>query len=304
MEFEGTLHQLRTFVVVAEAGSVRTAADRLVVSQPAVSGALRALQDAVGIPLVEPNGRGIRLTAGGDRFADYAQRVLGLLDEAQAAAMSGQDPERGLVRVVAVTTAGEHLVPRALAGFRRDYPHVSVRLGVGTRDQVWAWMAQRQADVALGGRPPLGSGLRVQATAENRLVLVAAPTSGHGSETTLEALSSATWLFREEGSGTRATLEALLEQAEMHPPTLTLGSNGAVIEGAVAGLGVALVSSIAVARELAAGELVAIPARPLPLRRPWHAVTQADPVSTASLFVERLVAGAGTPYFAPADETA
>ncbi len=298
-----TLNQLRTFIAVADTGSVRGAAERLVVTQPAVSGSLRGLQQSPGAQLVESDGRGLRLSAAGEAFAAYVRRILGLLEEAVSAAAHGTDPAQGQVRIAAVTTAAEQLVPRALARFRRDYPHVDTRLRVGTRDEVWEWMADRHADVALAGRPPIGSGLAVRALAPNRLVLVAVPDIAAGARE-LSDLSSTTWLFHEEGSGTRATVEALLEQAELHPPTMTLGSNGAVVEGAVAGLGVALVSSIAVADELSRKELVVIEADPTPLDRPWHAVTQSDAAPTAMLFVERLVAGGGMPPFEFAHEMA
>ncbi|MGH8976241.1 MAG: LysR family transcriptional regulator, partial [Acidimicrobiia bacterium] len=81
-----TLGQLRTFLAVAETGSGRAASHRLVVTQPAVSAALAALQKEVGVALVAREGRGLRLTLAGTIFAGYARRILGLADEAVAAA--------------------------------------------------------------------------------------------------------------------------------------------------------------------------------------------------------------------------
>ena len=81
-----TLNQLRTFLAVAEAGSVRAAAEDLVVTQAAVSASLAALQKSLGVALLEPDGRGLRLTAAGRAYAGYVRRVLGLLDEAGRAA--------------------------------------------------------------------------------------------------------------------------------------------------------------------------------------------------------------------------
>ncbi len=110
-----TLTQLRTFLAVAETGSVRAAAEHLVVTEPAVSSAVAALQKELELALVAKDGRGLRLTDAGEVYAGYARRVLGLLDEARSAAAG--EAGGGLLRVAAVTTAGEQLLPALLAGF-------------------------------------------------------------------------------------------------------------------------------------------------------------------------------------------
>lgn len=285
-----TLHQLRAFVALAETGSVRAAAERLVVTQPAVSAALRALQDALGVDLVEPEGRGVRLTPAGRTFARYARQVLGLLEEGRLAAAGSDDPTQGRVRIAAVTTASEHVLPRSLALFRERYPAVGVTLEVGNREQVWAWMTSHEADVALAGRPPADSDLVVRALRPNELLVVAAPgVLPSDGQVPLTALADRTWLLREPGSGTRATLQALLAAEGIGPPFLTLGSNGAVVAGAVAGLGVTLISHAAIERQLAAGELIEVPTGSTPMQRPWHAVTHRQMAPTARLFVDHLL---------------
>lgn len=277
-----TLAQLRTFVAVAETGTVRDAAEQLLVTQSAVSASLAALQRSLGLQLVERDGRGLRLTPAGDVYADYARRVLGLLDEGAAAAAGGQDPARGRVRIAAVTTAGEHVLPPSLAGFRNRYPDVSLTLEVGTRERVWTLLGAHETDVVIAGRPPAGTGLHVRAVRSNELIVVAAPgTTGD--------IDHATWLLREPGSGTRATTEAFFESREADPPQLTLGSNGAVVAGATAGLGITLVSRDAVERELESGQLVSLPVEGTPLERPWHAVTGPHPTPTAELFLQYLL---------------
>src|SRR6185369_11351981 len=109
-----TLGQLRTFLAVASTGSVRAAADQLVVTQPAVSSALAAVRKQVGVALVARDGRGLRLTPAGEALAERARAALALLDEAVAAARGEADPDRGRLRLASVTTAGEHLAPPLL----------------------------------------------------------------------------------------------------------------------------------------------------------------------------------------------
>ena len=274
--------QLRTFVAVADAGTMRGAAEQLVVTQSAVSASLAALQRSLGLELVKRDGRGVRLTAAGEIYAGYARLVLGLLDEAASAAAGGEDPARGRVRIAAVTTAGEHVLPAYLASFRSRYPHASLTLEVGTRERVWALLSARETDVVIAGRPPPDSGLLTRAVRVNELVVVGA----RDGSTDVER---ATWLLREAGSGTRSTTEAFLESRDADPPRLTLGSNGAVVAGAVAGLGITLVSRDAVIRELQAGELVVLDVEGTPLVRPYHAVTRPEPTATTQLFLEHLL---------------
>src|SRR5919198_6117788 len=102
-----TIGQLRTFLAVAATGSVRAAAERLVVTQPAVSAALSALQREIGVPLVDRDGRGLRLTPAGRAFAEHARRALGLLDQGVAVATEAAEPARGRLRLAAVTTTPE-----------------------------------------------------------------------------------------------------------------------------------------------------------------------------------------------------
>ncbi len=297
-----TLSQLRAFVTVAGTGSVRQAAARLVVSQPAVSAALSALQQDLGVPLVARQGRGLVLTPAGEVFARYARQVLGLVEEARVAAAGQLHPERGRVRLAAVTTAGEHVLPPFLADFRSRFPEAEVELEVGNRNRVWELLGFREVDLAIGGRPPGDGRFSTLATRANPLVIVA-PTGQRGDgepvqavsphEVSLAELTTQVWLVREPGSGTRSTAEELFEDLGIAPPTLTLGSNGAIRESVRAGLGVTLISRDAVARELSRGVLEEWRYPALPLQRRWHAVGLAgeDLTPTAALFLAGLVDG-------------
>lgn len=291
-----TVARLRALVAVADSGSVRAAAGRLSVTESAVSSALAALAREVRAPLVEREGRGLRLTAAGASYAGYARQILGLHEEALAAARSGRDAEHGTVRVAAVTTAGEHLLPGQLASFLSAHPAVDLRLEVGSSERVWAMFAAHEADVMIGGKPPGGvTDAVIRATRPNLLVVVAAPavakmiTARSG---TLD-LNAVRWLQREAGSATREHGEALLAGLEVQPPRLTLGSSGAVIACAVAGLGATLAPREAVQDHLRDGDLEEIPVPGTPLRRPWRAVTHRQPPPAAVLLVSHLVENHG-----------
>jgi len=311
-----TLNQLRTFLAVAETGSVRAAAQDLVVTQAAVSASLAALQKSLGVGLLEPDGRGLRLTGAGQAYAGYVRRVLGLLDEAGRAAAAAADPERGELRIAAVTTAAEQILPGLLSGFRTRYPGLGVRLEAGNRDRVRGLLDRHQVDLVLGGRPEPGWDVEVLAERPHQLVVVAAPglaasaqeaapasrrpaeaapapgqtgtqapasgRPGPDGSRLLPWLARQAWLLREPGSGTRAATDALLTELDIAPLTLMVGSNGAIRESASVGLGVTLISRDAVAAELADGRLAALPVPGTPLHRDWYLVARPGPLPPAA----------------------
>jgi LysR family transcriptional regulator, low CO2-responsive transcriptional regulator len=194
-----------------------------------------------------------------------------------------------------VTTAGEHVLPEVLASFRARYPDAEIVLEVGNRTLVRDLLDHHEVDLAVGGRPPGGGGYTTLATRPNLLVLVAPAREGRPAgrsprAVTLDELAAAVWLLREPGSGTRSTSEELIEELGVAPPTLTVGSNGAIRECVQAGLGISLMSSNAVARELAAGLLEEWRAPGLPRARAWHMVARSSEElpATAALFVAHL----------------
>jgi LysR family transcriptional regulator, low CO2-responsive transcriptional regulator len=286
-----TFNQLRTFVEVAASGSVIDAARALLVSPPAVSAAVGSIEKELGVKLVERAGRGLVVTPAGVVFARYASNILALLETGKAATAEALDPERGQLRLAAVTTAGEHVVPRFLAGFRARHPEAGITVEVGNRARVWDALEHHEADLAVGGRPPGGGRFVTLATRPNVLVLVAAGTGKPSSrEVDVETVARSVVLLREEGSGTRSTAEELLDELGVDPRTLTVGSNGAIRESVQVGLGITLISRDAVARELEEGTLEEWRCGGLPRQRAWHVVARAEePLpATAGLFLAHL----------------
>ena len=238
------------------------------------------------------------VTSAGREFADASRRILGLLEQARDAAVAQDRPEKGRLRVAAVTTAGEHVVPEFLATFRARHPAAEIVLEVGNRARVLDLLEHHEVDLVIGGRPPAGRSYVSLARRRNPLVVVSAQSGDprpRARRPPVEQLAAAVWLLREPGSGTRATSEELFEQLGIAPRTLTLGSNGAVLQSARAGLGVTLVSQDAAARELTDGTLEEWRSPELPVDRSWHVVARGlEPLpATAGLFVDVLVSGPG-----------
>ena len=196
------------FVTVARAGSVHAAAEHLFVSQPSVSAALAALARELDVPLVERHGRGVRLTEAGEAYLPYATQVLGLVDEGREAAHEAVRREGARVRVVAVNTAGEYLLPPLIQAFRRCAPRVEVLLEIGNRRTLLDRLVSHEADIGVGGRAP-GREIMGEAFLENELIVVG--------RTVPDDLGQAVWLLREDGSGTRAATERFLAERGPSP---------------------------------------------------------------------------------------
>ncbi len=273
-----TLGQLRVLLAVAKHGSVSQAAVELSVTQPAVSAGVAALERELGVALVTRNGRGIRLTPSGEALVRFARQSLALLEQGRDAALAASRPGHGRLRIAAVTTAGEYVVPPILNAFQRRYPDVEIALEVSNRALVLEPLTTREADLAVGGRPPQGGQVQGQPVLRNDLVLIASPSHPLAGRGPVEPTAlDVTWLLREPGSGTRATTEEFLAAHGLQPRRiLTLGSNGAVKQAAAVGLGVTLISAQAVALEFAAGTLTRLAVPGTPLRRQWFALRLRD----------------------------
>ncbi len=271
-----TLTQLTAFLAVARTGSVTAAAEQLVVTQPSVSAAVTALSNELGVPLTEKVGRSIGLTAAGEAFVPYAADVLGLLEQGRRAAAEAVDPAATQLRIAAVTTAAEYIVPPLLQAFAAAYPEIGLTLEVGNRERVLQYVRDHVADVAIGGSPPGDGRLAGKPFFRNEIVLIVSPDDdlARRGSVTWNDLAERTWLLREEGSGTRTLVEDLLAQHQLQPKTLTLGSNGAIKHAVRMGLGVSLQSRLAVDLELESGMLAAPRLRGLPVRA-WHSLWSA-----------------------------
>jgi LysR family transcriptional regulator, low CO2-responsive transcriptional regulator len=285
-----TLTQLTAFLAVVRCGSVTGAAEELVVTQPSVSAAVAALEREVGVKLIERAGRGVRPTPAGEEYARYATHAIGLLGEGAEVAGRVAEQDGLRLRVSAVLTAGEHLLPPLLRGFREHRPELDISLHVANRGEVFRRLAAHDVDVAVAGRAPEDGDFEAVAFADNDFVLVTAPGDPLAKRSSVEPeeLAATPWLVREPGSGTRRLVESYLAAQRIDPPLLTLGSNGAITNAARVGLGIAMQSRVSVQLELDLGRLATLAPRGGLPRRSWYVVRSAvgPPREAVDDFVE------------------
>jgi LysR family transcriptional regulator, low CO2-responsive transcriptional regulator len=272
-----TLNQLSSFLAVAREGSVSGAAEKLYVTQPSISAAVSSLSREIGVDLTERVGRGIGLTPAGESFRPYAADVLGLIEQGRQAAREAADFSMRSLRIVAVATAAEYVVPSLLRAFHRLHPEVNLALEVANRATVFERVLEHEVDVAIAGRPPDDERIAGLAFLKNDLALIVAPDDplAGGRPVKPEQLAERVWLMREPGSGTRQLVTEFLAGHDLRPQTLTLGSNGAIKEAVRLGLGVSLQSRVAVEHELGTGALAELSVRGGLPRRQWYALHSA-----------------------------
>ncbi len=297
-----TLTQLRSFLAVVRSGSVTSAAEELVVTQPSISAAVRALTRELGTSLLERDGRGVRPTAAGRAFAPYATDIIGLLERGRRAAIEASGQAESGLRIAAVTTAAESFVPLLLKRYASRNPDVDLTLAVGNRDRVLELLLRREADIGFVGRPPSGGRagrIKSQAVRPNELVLAGAPDEPLTKKPSVTAaeLNGSRWLLREQGSGTRTANEDYIAANGLTVRTLTLGSNGAIKQAVRSGLGISFLARDSVAGELESGALAVIPLTNVPPGRPWHVMRSAVGPSPATVgdFFDFAVAEAQAP---------
>ncbi|HEU5327705.1 MAG: LysR family transcriptional regulator [Thermomicrobiales bacterium] len=284
-------NRLRLFLAVAEQGSVTRAAEALHISQPAVTRALHELERDTGLPLVEHVGRGIALTEAGRLLASYARRLFDLVAEAERALDETRGLRQGRLAVGASTTIGIYLLPEVLGVYRAQYPGIELFLDIGNTTVIAERLQRRLLDIALVEGPVDAAelGLAVTPYRDDDLVLIVAP--GHslaGRRVTSADLAALQWILREPGSGTRAVVDRALAAVGITPQTsLELGSTEAIKRAVAAGLGVSIVSHLAVGQELALGRLAVVPVDDLNITRQLTILqrvnTRPQPVGLALL---------------------
>lgn len=273
------LHQLATFQVVAKHCSFVRAAEELHFSQPAVSAQIRHLETSLGVKLFDQIGRRTHLTQAGEELYLYSQKIFSLIDETLDNMEALRSPHYGRLSVGADTTVGTYVIPGLLGKFHQIYPQVEISLEVLNRASLVDALASNRVDMAIMGKVPSDMPVEIEPFAFNELVLVAAPTHRLAGleRVPIEELAREHFLLREPGSGTRAALENAFQEAGVSLQiSMQVGNNSAIKQGVAAGLGIALISRVALDMELETGRLVILNVEGFPVVRQWRLVHVKD----------------------------
>lgn len=244
------LFQLRAFDAVARDGSFTRAAARLFISQPAVTGHIKALEEHYQITLLRRTARRVELTEEGIKLAAITRSIFGLVDEAQTLLEANRQLLTGRLEVAA---DGPHMVMPMLAKLRARYPGITVNLRLGNAQETLAALLSEHADVAVLTEVEPRKGVHLQPLNESRicaLVPAGHPWLADPAGIRLEQLDQVIMVLREPSSITRRTFDEACAKAGVQPKVLLeLDSREAVAEAVAAELGVGVVSSMEVSRD-------------------------------------------------------
>jgi DNA-binding transcriptional LysR family regulator len=285
--------QLAAFCTVVERRSFSQAAEKLGVTQPAVSLQVRALEERLGQTLLDRSGRRVEPTEAGLRLYRSAQRMLALEEQLYDEVAAESDELRGMLAIGASTGPGAHLVPLLLCEFQREHPDLRIALSIWDTQMVSDKVAARELELGVVGALRRSRSLEFEPLVRDEIVLAVPP--GHpsaGGSISLDDLRKETVIAMQEGAGVRQVVDEELRRAGLRvrevEPRLELGLQESVKSAVAAGFGVTFISRTAIEGELAAGTLAAARVAGLEPARQIYVVRAKGrpPTRAAAAFLE------------------
>jgi DNA-binding transcriptional LysR family regulator len=278
--------QLTAFCAVVELRSFSQAAERLGVTQPAVSLQIRSLEERLGQQLLDRSGRRVEPTEAGQRVYRGAQRMLALEQQLIEEVAGGDEGElRGELTIGAATGPGAIVVPLLLCEFQQNNPEVRVALTISDTQTVVEAVARRELELGIVGATPRHRSVVYEPFLEDEVVLVCPPQHPFAGRTVkVDDLRDAPLLVMQEGAGVRQVIEEELRQLGTRlkdlDVRLELGLQESVKSAVEAGHGVTFISRNAVESELADGRLATARVKGLEPKRQISLVRGSGRVGT------------------------
>ena len=270
---------LEVFLSVAKHLNFTRAGEEVHLSQPSVSMRIRQLERDLGSKLFEQLGKRIALTEAGQLLLPYALRVMAAMDDALHAIDELKGLERGSLRIGASTTPGMYLIPRTIAQFKQQYPKIDVHLAVKDTRQIEEGVIRNEFDFGFVGGHLAGDEVDVLTWIIDHLVLVVPSNHLLARKKSVKVadLRKESFILREAGSATRATVVNHLQKSDLKVETVMEMENPESVKKAVqSGLGIAFISKFAVETELKAKTLVALRVKGLDINRELKIVYRKD----------------------------
>jgi DNA-binding transcriptional LysR family regulator len=273
------VRDLQVFLSVSKHLNYTRAGDEINLSQPSVSVRIHQLESELRAKLFEQLGKKVVLTDAGQLLVPYANRVIAAIDDAHHAIDELQGLERGSLRIGASTTPGMYLVPQVVARFKRSHPKIDIHLRIKDTREVEDGVLNNEFDFGFVGGHLAAAEVSAHAWLTDELLLVVSPDHRLRNKKTVrkQDLEGESFIVRESGSATRATIVTQLQQANFELETVIEMENPESIKKAVqSGLGIAFISKFAIATELKAKTLTAIRVRDLTINRELKIVHRKD----------------------------
>ncbi len=238
---------------VTRLGSFTRAAAMLHMTQPTISQQIAALEESMGVQLIDRDTRNMRLTASGEILFDYGERLLKLAEETVATVRNEAGLTKQLLKLGVGHTLATYVLPDVLSRYRLYYSDYRVRLVVGNTSGLLLKLNAGEIDIALVGSPAEHPDIVTTPFMQDQLVVIVSPQDdwAHYKSVTLENIAKRVLLTREPGSALYTTVTRLFGEDRLSSvETILLGENEAIKRSVELGLGVALIQKIAIKREV------------------------------------------------------
>ena len=279
-----TIRHMLIFQTLCENESNSTkAAEALHMSQPAVSLAIRELEQYYGIRLFDRIGRRLKLTAAGEHFLQYAVHICSLFSDLETG-MRDWD-SAGLLRVGASITIGSQFLPGYVQAFATLSPSTDVRVTIAPSEQLEKKLLSNELDFALIEGVVQNPFLLSEPYMEDQLCILCPAQSQwrQGEEMPLDAFKKQRFLLREPGSGTREVFDRACAQAGFSvQPAWEAMSTTALVNAVISGLGIAVLPRRMILAPLSRGQVITVHVRELDFRRSCHIIHHRDKYLTSS----------------------
>jgi DNA-binding transcriptional LysR family regulator len=271
---QATLHQLQIFEAIAQHGSFTRAAEELFLTQPTVSQQMKQLTKAIGVPLYEQIGKRIYLTDAGKAVLEVGRDISQRFNDLEMTLADIKGLKQGNLKLAAITTA-KYFVPRILGTFRQRYPGINISLQIANRQQILDRLADNLDDLYFIGQPPEDLEINLRHFLDNPLVVIAPRNHPLAQEKliSLERLIEEPLIMRESGSGTRMAVESFFAENRLKMRVeMEIGSNEAIKQAIVGGLGLSILSRHSLALEGPQGPLVVLDVEGFPIQKHWYVI--------------------------------
>jgi len=270
------LRQIRIFDSVARYQSHTRAAEKMHMTQPAVSMQMKQLEKNLGISLFERHGKSLKLSSAGQDLSVYSKKVLQSFNNMLEYVDKTKDCKSGHL-VISVASTANHFTIRILSAFSKKFPDVTISLDVTNRQKILQQLENYEPDLVIMGEPPKGLSLQSEQFMTNPLVIIAPADHPLAKRKNIKVkdLENEKFVVREQGSGTRECIERYFKKADICcATTLEMSSNEAIKHAVSAGFGLGIVSLHTIELELTNKHLVTLDLKGFPLQRHWHLVTR------------------------------
>lgn len=256
------LHQLRVFYEVARAKSFSAAAEKLTLTQPAVTWQVKNLEDYYELKFFERVGKKTWLTEEGKVLYTFAEQILNLSRQAEEALADLRGLSRGTLRIDSVFTFGDYYLPTLLEAFHKKYPQIAIQIHTGNTSQIIENTLLHKNDMAFVAYDPENDKLVVQEFISDLLVGIVSP--GHKfarrKSISMKDLDGQALILRERGSSPRRILDEILKKMGVSPMIIMESASTSAIKKMVeSGIGMAILSRQAVEKEVLAKSLKELP---------------------------------------------